>query len=420
MKNENLRQIDELGRVVIPTKLLSRYGLKAGDVVAFSAYEKEYYNFIKTITDNPDDIEACQSAFNDLATAYIYGEEALLDVTEESKDAVVAMLKQKGVANALEVVNSQLASNTYALADAEEERAEAIEAGVTASLNVKTATLDEVGAFIAESKQVGVTTSDIAYYAAIKVASGKYAIDTTSDLQNLALLCDSLGLTGQALEDYNYAKTQLERLETDYQLGRMTQSTYEWAKKNYMNQLKEAGAGVADMIKDYINANAHGEIKIDIEIPNGEETDLRKTFDWIELFISRLQAEIEALDHIISSTFNSWDDRMEASYDKIDKLKEEKTVQGEAAGEYLDHAADLADKKGVSDYFIDIQNGTRFDIQDNLDADTFAAIQEVQAEYDKYLAACKREEEINADIVAAYRERFDLVSSEYAAVAKAT
>ena len=39
MKNEILRQIDELGRVVIPTKLLSRYGLKAGDVVAFSAYE---------------------------------------------------------------------------------------------------------------------------------------------------------------------------------------------------------------------------------------------------------------------------------------------------------------------------------------------------------------------------------------------
>lgn len=39
MKNKICRQIDELGRLVIPGDLRKRYGLKPGDNVYFTAYD---------------------------------------------------------------------------------------------------------------------------------------------------------------------------------------------------------------------------------------------------------------------------------------------------------------------------------------------------------------------------------------------
>ncbi len=39
MKTKNYRQIDELGRLVIPADLRSQYGLKPGDKVWFSSYD---------------------------------------------------------------------------------------------------------------------------------------------------------------------------------------------------------------------------------------------------------------------------------------------------------------------------------------------------------------------------------------------
>lgn len=51
----------------------------------------EYNNFIETIANSPTDIEACQGAFNSLATAYVYNSDALKNVTEETKSATVTM-----------------------------------------------------------------------------------------------------------------------------------------------------------------------------------------------------------------------------------------------------------------------------------------------------------------------------------------
>ena len=39
MKNKIKRQIDELGRLVIPVELRKQYGLKTGDAVCFTASE---------------------------------------------------------------------------------------------------------------------------------------------------------------------------------------------------------------------------------------------------------------------------------------------------------------------------------------------------------------------------------------------
>lgn len=80
----------------------------------FAGYTDEYNNFIRTVSESPDDINACQSAFDDLATAWVNGSGILDNLSEETKDATVNMLEQKGVANASEIVNYQLAKSKAA------------------------------------------------------------------------------------------------------------------------------------------------------------------------------------------------------------------------------------------------------------------------------------------------------------------
>ena len=83
-------------------------------VNTFAGYTDEYNNFIRTVSESPDDINACQSAFDDLATAWVNGSGILDNLSEETKDATVNMLEQKGVANASEIVNYQLAQSKAA------------------------------------------------------------------------------------------------------------------------------------------------------------------------------------------------------------------------------------------------------------------------------------------------------------------
>ena len=75
----------------------------------FKAYTAEYENFVDVISNSPTDIKACQSAFDDLVTAWFNGQEPLKNITEETYALTVKWLEQNGIANANEVA-------TYALA----------------------------------------------------------------------------------------------------------------------------------------------------------------------------------------------------------------------------------------------------------------------------------------------------------------
>ena len=77
----------------------------------FSTYTDEYDNFINTVSKSPDDINACQDAFNKLTAAYIKGSGVLSEVTEATKAGTIAMLKQMGVSNAAAIVEQALIEN---------------------------------------------------------------------------------------------------------------------------------------------------------------------------------------------------------------------------------------------------------------------------------------------------------------------
>lgn len=91
-----------------------------GFTKTFGAYTDEYNNFIETVTSSSDNINACQEAFNNLASAYIHGSGVLNEVTQATKASCIAMLEQMGVANAAAVVEQALAKNEEVRKYAEE------------------------------------------------------------------------------------------------------------------------------------------------------------------------------------------------------------------------------------------------------------------------------------------------------------
>lgn len=106
-------------------------------------YKNAYDDFIKTVGNSPKDIKACQQAFNNLATAYIQNKGVLKDLTEETRLLTIYELEHMGVANAEEVVTTQLAAEKLALANQEAALA-IVKDGVTDT------TADQINALVGE------------------------------------------------------------------------------------------------------------------------------------------------------------------------------------------------------------------------------------------------------------------------------
>lgn len=150
-----------------------------GFVATFGTYETEYQNFVNTIANSPNDIKACQQAFDDLTTAYIYGQDALKNVTDETYDATVAMLKQKGVANANEVATMALVKS----------KIDAFLAGK----DLKNITDDEITAFLHENGVIDVTIGMIDALQLAKLTANGTTLDFQKDITNIVEYTEKLG-----------------------------------------------------------------------------------------------------------------------------------------------------------------------------------------------------------------------------------
>lgn len=77
----------------------------------FGGLGTSYENFIETISKSPSDIDATQSAFNNLVSEWIESKGVLNQVTEETKGLTTAMLENMGIANADQYVGYYVAIN---------------------------------------------------------------------------------------------------------------------------------------------------------------------------------------------------------------------------------------------------------------------------------------------------------------------
>jgi TP901 family phage tail tape measure protein len=170
----------------------------------FGKFTDEYNDFITTVANSPNDLKACQTVFNNLATAYLSTCNELKNVTDETRNATIAFLEQKGIANAVAIVDNQLAINKAKLRLESE--------GVTAS------SINEAVAMAEACEASEAERMALAQLLIEKIRTNQITIDTSGDVENLLRLAEMAGVATGSIANLIKAKELLamaERIEAD-------------------------------------------------------------------------------------------------------------------------------------------------------------------------------------------------------------
>ena len=148
----------------------------------FADCKDVYEDFVSTISNSPADIRACQSAFDDLVSAWFYGQDPLKNITEETKDLSVAWLEQQGVTNALEVAN-------YALAQSEMQ-------AVASTMRLSDSSMQSIAALQQEAEAAGYTGDAFIQLAVAIIEANQCQLSTDQQVEalyNLAKMARTAG-----------------------------------------------------------------------------------------------------------------------------------------------------------------------------------------------------------------------------------
>ena len=340
-------------------------------------YKSAYDDFIKIISNNPDDMDKCQEAFNNLATAYVQNSGALKNLTEENKQAITTMLEQMGVSNAEEVVNSTLIYQQKELA-----AQKTVLANTTSDLTNVTASeitnLQTEGIVSEESAQ------EILLFAMQKQAANLTTISTADDIGNLSSLCVALTATGvectklkQLIDLLNDDSTIMsnERRQTiinrvqkemeeimagkglelklptvDYTGGDKTKSSADSAKKtadDLYNDIKEQIDAYMDYMEKSLDAG-----KIDYntycssvknyldDLYNSGKLKAKDYFDYTEKMLNKQK---DIYDKVISAVVNRLEEEADKWQEKIDELESDNDKLNDNLSN-MDSALDAIDR----------------------------------------------------------------------------
>ena len=327
-------------------------------------YKNAYDDFIKTISNNPADLSACQSAFDNLATAYIYNSDALKNVTEETKASTIAMLSQMGVVNAAEVVNYRLgASESYA---------------ADTGKDLESATLSEITAFAKEADMSDITKASLAAYVIEKIHAASITITTSADINNLTALCSQLGVAGTALAQF--ARLKAIAMDTS---GKYTDGYKEYATTAADQILQNAvNAAQTKYTPQFGGGSATSKAMDDAAKSAKKASDTAKetaqNIDWIETKLKLASKETEKLSKSFDKAFgmNQTRERYHAYISQIESEIQDNTTAAQVYQEKLNQI-------GLSyEWIAKIQSGA-FSIDSITDENLKTQISEYQTYSDK-------------------------------------
>lgn len=247
--SDGLDQLDEIYADVLDGEDFDFSSILNNDSFkeAFENCGEAYEELIATIAKSPNDLNACQEAFNKLAGEYILNSDALRDVTSATRDATINMLEQKGVANAAVIVDRQLVLNSEelskkisAVTDATRDETVALleQKGIVDAasivdeqlalnkekLRIETelgadATILEMLAQYDEKTASELTAQALLSLVIAKMQANNTEIETTDDINRLLSLAKAAGVTAESLTNLSNAAaliSQAEAIELQY------------------------------------------------------------------------------------------------------------------------------------------------------------------------------------------------------------
>ena len=301
-------------------------------------YKSAYDDFINTITNNSNDISACQSAFDDLATAYIYNSGALDNLTIETKDATIAMLEQMGVENAKEFVESQVAITTSEIRAAQEAL------GISTE-NLTDLTIEQITQLLNEGEISDYARNHLYQLYLSQINLNNNPVDTTKTINNLLNIVGASSDAGKALAELGKIMVQIsnaqEYLSTASGDTSLVEATLSGLEKRAEKIRSDATASFTSSVN--VKSKYTGGSKTNSAKTNSAKNksgssssakDTAKTFDLIEIYINRISRSIDKLNKKVSNTWLSWSKRNKALKQELNKVLELQTAQEKAAKYY--------------------------------------------------------------------------------------
>ena len=301
---------------------------------AFSGLGDAYEKFIQIVSSSPDDLDKCQEAFNDLTTEYIKQSGALDDLSEETRDATVAMLEQSGVKNAAEIVDRLISLNN-ALAEAEDE--------------VANKTWQEVLLLYEAAEAGGTTAQAYAQLAFQKAAANSATVQTSSDIANIMNLAEAAYVGVEALRLLSLAKADFAQADTIAAMGSAAAQAQDFeTAQSYAriaNAVRERGQRYITQAGNVKSTNTFGGIDLDYGgVPNTSGGGGGSSSQDVEEYI----ADIERF------------------YDAMKRLESAKLAMA-AANRKLESSEDLNEKIRVTKEMLDLYNAQSEAVSDLID-----------------------------------------------------
>ncbi len=342
----------------------------------FGEFTEEYDDFIKTVSNAPDDINACQDAFDRLATAYLYGSEVLKDLTAETKDATIAMLEQMGITNASEIVTARLAAEEAYLAEKKNNTAIAAD-------NLTEATWNEISAVISEGDASEETRAYLAMLALEKINVNNIRLNTDDDVNAIIAIANAAGASTEYINGLKRALSSLgsinETIETNGQnegqagisasvsksLAEAQKPHVEQQIEDYLEKIKQGIASTKLNPSDYYAHYGGGSAtKAAVDKANKSGKDAKEKKEDIKQFekvIDHIERRIQKFQRL----FDKWIKQAETAvtsgfitkyYKKAtNAIKKELSTYGKAYSRYMKEANAVGlDEK----YAKKVRNGT--------------------------------------------------------------
>ena len=343
----------------------------------FSGLGETYTNFIEKVSNSPKDINACQSAFNDLTTDWLNSTGIIEGLSDETAQLTIDMLSNMGVANAEEVVTEALTAKHAALAAEKYYNANASE-------TLKNATVGEYVQFLNEANGAEVSKTALAQLELSKLAVNNAKINTSSDIDQVIALANAAGASAAALLELQRAKSILSNIESNSLDMNVTGNNMLQAyAKNVIDKIEN---GAFDFKFEKLNPSEfktaiyNGGPKTNSPGSNKDKSDRDNStdFDWMERKIKVIDDQVDKLKNKIellvgykakNATTNTAMDLM------IDKMN----ILQQMHDRYIQQANSL----GLAQEYIDkIQNGA-IDYQTIDDKKLSEKIKDYQTLYDK-------------------------------------
>ena len=305
----------------------------------FSGFTEEYNAFINAITNSPKDVTACQSAFDNLTSAFIYNSKVIKGLSDDNADVAKQYLELMGVQNADQVVTSALAQ-VHA------------EAAWNAQ-DLSNATYDEIAALAQESEATGDGQKAFELYQAKKILA-ETPFDPLASIENLKAIVKTLGIASDAWVGYYAAMNRMKQIydsgETSYNEDGSIVSNQE-----LIDQYKDIAKIRANQLQGEIDAQLKN-----VQVSNytgPKSTNPQKgssgskgskdnsTIDWIKRSAELLERESTRLQTAIDDTWKAYTGLSQADIERVQELfSMNLTPNSDEVNELLDYA----DKLGVS------------------------------------------------------------------------